>query len=165
MRLPGIDKQQVLRLLRQRLVEQLEMLTASQSAAQSGATHAETRSEHPKDTRAIEAQYLARGLADRVETLRAAVTTLNALHVATFGDDDEIGLTALVGVLDEADQPAVYFVVPVGGGETLQGDGQAVQTVTPVSPIGRALIERQVGDEAVVDLPGGRRRLAIDWVA
>ena len=159
-----LDKRQVLRLLRQRLAAQLETLTASQQAAQSGATHDETRQEHPKDTRAIEAQYLARGLADRVETLRAGVTTLAALRLSSFGDD-EIGLSALIGVRDEAGQPAVYFLVPVGGGETVHVDGHAVQALTPVSPIGRALLEKQVGDEAAVDLPSGRVRLVVEWVA
>ncbi len=161
----AIDKQEVLRLLRQRLADQLATLTASQHAAQSGATHEESRQEHPKDTRAIEAQYLARGLASRVETLHAAVTRLTNLRLDKFGEADEIGLTALVGVSNDQGEPAVYFVVPVGGGETIPIGGSSVQAVTPTSPIGRALIDRQVGDEATVELPGGRSVLAIDWVA
>ena len=44
----------------------MSALTASQKTVQSGAIHEETRQEDPKDTRAIEATYLARGLAERV---------------------------------------------------------------------------------------------------
>jgi Transcription elongation factor, GreA/GreB, C-term len=161
----GIDKREVLRRLQERVVQQLDTLTASQLSAQSGATHEETRSEHPKDTRAIEAQYLARGLADRVETLRTAVISLATLRLARFGPDDEIALTALVGVQDEAGLAAVYFLAPAGGGEHVEVDGCSVQVVTPISPVGRALVEKQVGDEAVVELPGGRRHLAIEWLA
>jgi transcription elongation GreA/GreB family factor len=160
-----IDKQEVLRLLRQRLAEQLAALTSSHSAAQSGATHEESRQEHPKDTRAIEAQYLARGLAHRVETLRDSVAQLNLMRLESFADGDEIGLSALVGVVDEHDEPAIYFLVPVGGGETLKIGRRQVLALTPTSPIGRALIGRQVGDEASFELPRGRCRLTIDWVA
>lgn len=160
-----IDKQEVLRLLRQRLAEQVATLTSSQNAAQSGATHEESRQEHPKDTRAIEAQYLARGLASRVETLRDGVAKLNALRLESFGEQDEIGLTALVGVVDEQGEAAIYFLVPVGGGETLKLGRRLVQALTPLSPIGRALVGRQVGDEATVDLPGRRCTISIDWVA
>lgn len=160
----AIDKTEVLRLLRERITEQWQTLTASHKAAQSGATHEETRSEHPKDTRAIEAQYLARGLADRVETLRDAVTLLSALRALPFREEDEIGLTALIGVADGDGRESVYFLAPAGGGEVVSCDGHAVQVVTPVSPIGNALAGKQVGDEAVVELPSGRTLLDIVWV-
>ena len=103
-------------MLRERLATHLQALTASQRTAQSGATHEEARQEHPKDTRAIEAQYLARGLADRVETLRSAVVTLGALRLVTFGADDEVGLSALVEVEDDAGAGAVYFLFRPGVG-------------------------------------------------
>src|SRR5690606_13474742 len=72
----AIDKRAVLRALHARLAERLAGLTSSQKTAQAGATHAEANQEHAKDTRAIEQQYLARGLAERVETLREAVAAL-----------------------------------------------------------------------------------------
>ena len=163
--LPTIDKQRVLEALRERLEEQLRALTTSQKAAQSGATHEEARQEHPKDTRAIEAQYLARGLAERVERLRDAVATLAALPLSKAGGDDEIGLAALVGVVDETGQVARYFIVPAGGGELLDVDGMAIQSLTPASPLGSALIGKQVGDDALVTLPKGRLTLTIEWIA
>lgn len=155
------SKVRVLALLRERLAAHLQALTASQRTAQSGATHEEARQEHPKDTRAIEAQYLARGLADRVETLRSAVVTLSALRLVSFGTDDEIGLSALVKVEDDAGATAVYFLVPAGGGETVAIEEQAVQSLTPGSPLGRALVGKRAGDDVVVDLPGGRTGLTV----
>ena len=69
-----LDKARVLDALRLRTRQSLERLIASQQATQAGATHEETQPENDKDTRAIEATYLARGLAERVESLENGVT-------------------------------------------------------------------------------------------
>jgi hypothetical protein len=58
-----IDKARGLEVLRRRITETLDGLVDSQNAAQAGSIHEETRAEDPKDTRATEASYLARGLA------------------------------------------------------------------------------------------------------
>ena len=60
------DKNELIEALRARVTAELRTLRESQRAAQEGATHEETRQEDPKDTRAIEAQYVSRGLAERV---------------------------------------------------------------------------------------------------
>jgi transcription elongation GreA/GreB family factor len=156
-----VDKARVLGALRDRVAAQLAALTTSQRTAQVGATHAEAKQEHPKDTRAIEAQYLARGLAARVESLRDTLGLLHALSPATFGDDDAIALTALVDVESDDGDESTFFVVPAGGGETIVVDDTTVQVVTPASPLGHALIGRRIDDEVAVELPGGRRRLVV----
>jgi transcription elongation GreA/GreB family factor len=40
----------------------------------------------------------------------------------------------------------------------------SIQCLTPGSPLGRALVERQVDDEIEIALPGGRHTLTITWV-
>jgi hypothetical protein len=160
----AIDKQLVLEALQARLCANLASLVASQRATQSGATHEETRQEHPKDTRAIEATYLARGLAERVETLQKGVTLLESLALRSFGPNDPIGLTALVGFENEEAEPQVSFLVPCAGGEVLEVEGMSIQCLSPGSPLGRALVERQVDDEIEIALPGGRHTLTITWV-
>ncbi len=156
-----VDKGRVLAALRERVAAQLAALTTSQKVAQAGATHAEAKQEHPKDTRAIEGQYLARGLAARVESLRDTLGLLHALAPVPFGDDDAIALTALVDVESDDGDESTFFVVPAGGGETIVVDDTTIQVVTPASPLGHALIGRHADDEVAVELPGGRRRLVI----
>jgi transcription elongation GreA/GreB family factor len=156
-----VDKARVLAALRERVAAQLAALTTSQRTAQSGATHAEAKQEHPKDTRAIESQYLARGLAARVETLHDVLGMLHALAPVDFDDDDPIALTALVSVETDDGDESLYFLVPAGGGETLVVDDATIQAVTPASPLGHALIGRRVEDEVSVELPGGLRRLTV----
>lgn len=165
-RAPGAarpDKQALLDALRARIEAELRSLRGSQQAAQEGAIHEEARQEDPKDTRAIEAQYIARGLAERVEGLRDTLAALSRFRLAVFGPDDPVGVSALVG-LREGDRESAYFLVPVAGGETLELEGTTVQTLTPHSPLGRALHGKYVEDEVELELPGRRLHATIDWV-
>ena len=72
----GTFKQRAFAAVRERLIEELHAVARSQESTQAGAIHEETRAEDAKDTRAIEAQYLARGLAERAETLGDEIALL-----------------------------------------------------------------------------------------
>ena len=157
------DKTKLAEALRTRVARELETLRDSQRAAQDGAIHEETRQEDPKDTRAIEAQYVSRGLAERVEDLRRTVAILAHMRLDAFGPDDPIDSSAVVG-LKEGDHERVYFLVPVAGGESLEVNGGVVQTLTPASPLGLALAGKCVGDEIDLELPGRRIVAEVDWV-
>jgi transcription elongation GreA/GreB family factor len=161
-----INKRKVLEALHARVQETLATLTASQKTIQSGAVHEETRQEDPKDTRAIEAGYLARGLAERVETLKETIAALRALRLRSFGPEDPVALTAIVALvtLDVPDaEETLYFLVPSAGGERLMIDDVTLHSVTPGSPVGRELVGRTVDDEVEVELPGGLRKATIAW--
>ena len=161
----AIDKQELLDLLRARVSANLESLDASQATVQSGTIHEENRQEHPKDTRAIEAAYLARGLAERVESMMDTVGALAALKIRDFGEDDPIALSAVVALQEGGGAESCYFLLPRGGGEALDYRGKTVHAVTPEAPIGRALLGQFVGDEVSLELPQGIVRLTVAWVA
>ncbi len=158
------DKLALIEALREKLVDELRTVRESQQAAQDGAIHEETRQEDPKDTRAIEAQYVARGFAERVEDLQSTLAVLSRIRLDTFGPEDPVGLSALVGILD-GDREKVYFLVPVAGGETLVVNGTKVLTLTPNSPLGEALCGKQVDDEIELELPGRRLSAIIEWIS
>lgn len=160
-----IDKGKLLELLRARIEAKLDALITSQTTVQSGAIHEENRQEHAKDTRAIEAGYLARGLAERVESTADAVAALAAFKMRDFDADDPIALGAVVGLEDAGGVETLYFLVPAAGGETLDWDGVRVHTIAPEAPIGRALIGQFVDDEVSLELPRGLARLTITRVA
>jgi transcription elongation GreA/GreB family factor len=157
----AINKDELLALLRARVDENLESLYAAQATVQSGSIHEENRQEHPKDTRAIEAGYLARGLAERVEATLDTVAALAVLKLLGFGEDDPIDLGAVVALENAEGVESFYFLVPLGGGETLELGGESYFAVTPEAPIGRALIGQYVGDEIVLDLPQGALRMFV----
>jgi transcription elongation GreA/GreB family factor len=153
----GIDKAALRAELLQTLNDALETARAAHAAAVAGATDEEARPENDKDTRGLEQSYLARGQAQRVAELEAAVGEVGALVLRTFGERDRVALGALVTV-EEDGREHRFFLAPHGGG-TVLADG--AQVVTPLSPLGRALLGRRIDDEVEVQLPGKLRGFVI----
>ena len=144
-----LDKRMLLDAVLARVAGQLDALAQSQRNTQAGATHEETRAEDPKDTRATEASYLARGLAERVEQLRGDLSRLRALDLRDFGAGSAIGLGALVRVDEENEEgeeagrsggSMTYFLLPAGGGQSLIFSGTEVRVLSPSSPLGRKIL-------------------------
>jgi transcription elongation GreA/GreB family factor len=140
-------------------------LAAAESAHRAtvaGATHEEARPENDKDTRALEQSYLARGQAQRVEDLRAAIAEVEALALSGDARTNRVALGALVRVKEEHEErerTLTYWVAPQGGGASLEGG--KVQVVTPRSPLGKALVGRTAGDECEVVIAGKARHLEV----
>ncbi len=164
--LASLDKPRLLADLLRHLDADLELLVRRQQDTQAGATHAENRPEHAKDTRATEQGYLARGLASRVDDTRRMIARLGSLEIVDFGPADPVALTALVAFRD--DDPAgirTAWLVPCAGGIELAQRDRSVHTLTPRSPLGRALLGLRTGDEGSVPTPGGERIFEIVSIA
>lgn len=129
----------------------LEIATAAAKATKEGATHEENKPENDKDTRAIEMSYLAGAQGERVRELEATLAVLEALPIRAFGEDDPIGAGALVRAKTGKDSVYCFFC-PKGGGIAATFAGEAVQVVTPKSPLGQALLGARVGEEVEVEL-------------
>ncbi|MEO6773633.1 MAG: GreA/GreB family elongation factor [Kofleriaceae bacterium] len=149
--------------LKAALLRHLEAALAAARVAHAsaieGSTHEEARAENDKDTRGLEQSYLARGQAQRVAELEAAIGDVTALALRTFAAASAIAMSALV-TIDEDGITRQFFVAPAGGGSMLG----AVQVITPSSPLGRALLGKRAGDEVELQLPGASRALAITSV-
>lgn len=143
------------------LTAALAIARAAHAAAVEGATSDEARPENSKDTRGLEQSYLARGQAQRVAELEAAVADTTVLKLRTFAAQDPVAISGLVTVEEDEAQHR-YFLAPHGGGSALAGD---VQVVTPSSPLGRALLGKRRDDEVEVKLPGKTRALVITAIA
>jgi transcription elongation GreA/GreB family factor len=161
---PRIDKQALIAALHARLAARYEALVASQKSAQAGATHGESKQEHAKDMRAVEQQYLARGLAERAETLRDAAAVLAALGARDFDEDEPVHAGALVGLADDDGRELVYLLAPAGGGETVDAGGVTVTVLTPQSPLGASLLGAHVGDELGIEIGAKRRAVTVEWL-
>ncbi|HET7499479.1 MAG TPA: GreA/GreB family elongation factor [Kofleriaceae bacterium] len=156
-----IDKAALHAELAAQLEAALDAARRAHTAATEAATHAEARAENPKDTRGLEQSYLARGQAQRVAELEAAVAAVTALAPRAFRAADPIALGAVVAIEDDG-EPRQLFLAPHGGGWVLAG---GIQVVTPSAPLGRALVGKRVDDEVELRLPGGPRTLVILDVA
>lgn len=151
------DKSSLRAELLEQLAAALETARAAHAAAIEGATHPEARAENDKDTRGLEQSYIARGQAQRVAELEAAVADVTRLALRSFADDAPVAVSALVTVLEDASERR-YFIVPHGGGNVLAGE---VAVITPVSPLGRALLGKRVGDVVELAVAGKTRELEI----
>lgn len=148
-----------------RLAGQIETeISAMRKAAYEAAadaTHEEARPENDKDTRAIEASYLAAGKAQRVHQLEASLTQLKGLDVQVLGKQSAISAPAVVTLEDEDGVRSTFLLVPAFGGVTVELDGAQVQVVTPPSPLGAALLGKAVGDVFELRGKAGLRELTI----
>lgn len=157
----GLDKTAVLAALREQVEADLRAAVESQRATHEAATHEESRPENDKDTRALEASYLARGLAQRVVDLTATKAAFTALSHAVLDDDTPVAAGALVVLEDEDARESVYFVAPSGGGLRVQIAGTDVRVVTPQAPLGEALLGKRRGDDVELRTPLGLREMVI----
>jgi transcription elongation GreA/GreB family factor len=150
-----------------------EIVTTRKAAydAAHAATHEEAKPENDKDTRALEASYLAAGQAERVRELEAAAKVLASLELKDIGKTTPICASAVITLEDDDGMRTMFFMAPHGGGVRLELDAEpsttsagrslSVQVVTPQSPLGKALLGHTHGD--VIELRGksGLREMSI----
>lgn len=156
----GERKRRLVAELLERLRADHAALARAQRATVAGATSEEAKSEHSKDTRALEQTYLARGQAQRVEEVYEGISRIAVLPLRLFAEDEPVAVGALVEIEEEG-LPSVLLLVPFGGGIRLSG---GEQVVTPASPLGRALVRRVAGDTVELKVAGRTRVLELRGV-
>jgi transcription elongation GreA/GreB family factor len=139
---------------------EIAILERAARATREAATHEESRPENDKDTRAIEASYLAGAQADRVRDIERVINALEFLPLRPFTATDRIASAALVEV-DVDGKRSHYFLAPQGGGLRVTIDGVVIQVITPPSSVGRALLGRAEGEVVEVRAEGGVREYEI----
>jgi transcription elongation GreA/GreB family factor len=155
-----IDKRRLIEALRAQIGAEIAAATKAAKDAAHAATHEEARPENDKDTRGLEASYLARGQADRVRDLEMRDNLLQFLPLRDAGDGEAIA----AGMLVELELPegrVVYFLAPAGGGMKATVDGVDILVVTPEAPVGGALLGKQAGDVVELRLRGAVRECEI----
>lgn len=157
-----MDKVALIARIRAALEQELAAVAASAADAHSAATHEEAKPENQYDTRGLEASYLAGAQAGRVQDLAHRINHLDFVPTKSFGPDDPIALTALFS-LDDGEQVRRYFLAPDGGGLKLQVEGETILVITPKSPIGRAVLDKFLGD--AVQVPLKRKVIEMEVVA
>jgi hypothetical protein len=161
-RLP--NKRKVLDAVVARLSETLAQMSSAAEQTRKDATHEEAKPENDKDTRALEQSYLARGQAMRAEELIEQREVVRFMPLPKFGPDDPVRAGALV--LLEADEGTrCIFLAPHGGGTEVEVDGVHVLVVTPASSLGKAVVNRMLGDDVELRVRGALREYVIAELA
>jgi hypothetical protein len=157
---PPVDKLKLIETVRERTRHDLEVAAAAQRATVRGATHEESKPENDKDTRAIEASYLARGQAQRVEQLSEAALLLDAVDTRVLNESEPIRGGSLLW-LEEGGERSLCLLAPIGSGLDVELDGHLVSVVSTRAPLGRALLGKVLGDAVEVRTPRGLREIEI----
>lgn len=155
-----MNKGDLVKRLQAELEGQIAVLERAARDSREAATHEENRPENDKDTRSVEAAYLAGAQADRVRDLSRVLNALGFLTLRSFREEDPIAASALVCV-ELAGKRFHYFLAPQGGGLRVEFDGVVVQVLTPQSPMGQALLGKAVGDVVEVRAEGRVREYEI----
>jgi transcription elongation GreA/GreB family factor len=140
----------------QQLRQELARQTTAAELARDEAISEESRAQNKWDTHSQEAAYLAEGQARLAAEIGASIELYATLPLPDFGPTDVIALGALV----ELEPPrgaksSWYFIGPRAGGLELRLDGREILVLTPLSPLGRQLIGRHVGDVVQSAARGG----------
>lgn len=138
----------------------MAILRTAALATYEAATHEESKPENEYDTRGLEASYLAGAQAKRISEIEELLVIYKHVIIKDFGPDDKINSTALVE-LEMNGKHSFFFIMPKGGGVSVQFEGKTVQVITPITPVGEALQDLKEGDEAVVDMNGQQRAYEI----
>lgn len=141
-----MNKVDLVQIIIQQLEDKLQVAHASTQRAIDAATDEETVPEHKYDTLALEASYLAHGQAMRVQESEEELRQYRTLVLRDFVDA-RISVSAYVELVDENDVEKAFFIGPCSGGLTVEWQGKEVFVLTPKSPLGRALMGKEEGEE------------------
>lgn len=153
-------KRALLRQLEEQLRREIDTAQRVALASHEAATHEEARPENDKDTRSVEAAYLAGAQAERVRDLERLANLLTFLELRSFGPGDPIAPTALVE-LEAEGKHAHYFLAPQGGGLRAEVQGRIIQVVTTEAPLGNALLGKTRGEAFELRMGGKLREYTI----
>ena len=97
--------------------------------------------------------------------MTAEISTLDVFRPAKLLPKGSISLGAIVEV-EDGEQGRTFFLAPVGAGIELTGPGGDgfLSVVTPVSPVGKAVLGKRVGDTFEVMVQDEAREWTITYV-
>lgn len=142
----SMNKADLVQIIIQHLEKKLQVAHASTQRAIDAATDEETVPEHKYDTLALEASYLAHGQAMRVQESEEELRQYRTLVLRDFVDA-RIAVGAYIELVDENDIEKAFFIGPCSGGLTVEWQGKEVFVLTPKSPLGRALMGKEEGED------------------
>lgn len=142
----AMTKKSIHRRFIEQLTTELQSITAVAKKTFATATSEEHKADNKYDTFKLEASFLSRGLARRVEELTQALDSLQMLPLKALSKTSPIQLGALVHLRAHDGETRVLLVGSAAGGETISVDGEEIVIVTSHSPLGQAVLGKTTGD-------------------
>ena len=110
---------------------------------------------------------MGRAQQKRAQQALADADTLVAFKPGAFPPTSKIQVGAIVEIEDaDSGEGRTFFLAPVGAGVTLTGPGGDghLSVVTPMSPIGKAVLGKKTGEIVDVTVEGDVREWQITYV-
>ncbi|MCG9731325.1 GreA/GreB family elongation factor [Shewanella sp. Isolate13] len=148
-------------LIRRELEKALVSAIAAAKRAHETATDTESIAKSKYETFGLEASYLAHGQSVRVAQCQADIRDFDALFTRLSGVSEvnvpKVSLGKLVELMDTEGKSQYLFVGPGAGGLKVTWNKYSVMVVTLASPLGRAMMNKEQGDEFSLLVAGNRR--------
>jgi len=153
-----VRKSRLLECIQLELESLLNITVSAAQQAYETATNKQNKAENKYDTLGLEAAYLAEGQSKRVAQYESEVEVFKKLPVKEYIEGEKIGVGALVSIVNEQEIKDILFIGPVAGGLCFSylenGKKFDIRVVTPASPIGKALIGLEAGDDFTLNVNG-----------
>ena len=156
-----MDKVALLDAFRAQLLARIEEADAGQKQAQAGTrVDGSHRPANRGERAAASSQgYLAAGLGQRIDTMKAHLAALDKLDLSP---QEQVSAGSLVQ-LEHADGATAWWLLVHGGeGLRLGAPGSQARVVSPESPVGQALVGLEVDDDALLPAGGGQEVVVVD---
>lgn len=151
--------------LASRIRESAQVAMREQEAAAEEARDGASPDEKRSDARvALEFSNLAKAQGRRAKSAMDDLAVIESFRPRGNGKRADLG--SIIEV-EDGDEGRTIFLAPVGAGIELtmpDGDGY-VTVVTPMSPLGKAIIGREVGDTIEIDVKGEWREWTVTFLA
>ncbi len=152
-----MDREQVIKRIVEKLEEERQQLYQSYSTHLDATNKASSAMTSRYDSTREEMGAVADAIAQKITQLDELIGRMQRMPVSQ--GRIQLGAIALVA---EGKHRYYVFVVPEGAGGREISEGEIrIVTIAPISPIGRALLRKQVGDEIEINLPSGIRILEV----
>lgn len=163
-----MDKRQLVDQLVNQLQSSARAALSARDAAAAEARDGATPDEKREDARAAHQLHsFGKASQGRAKQALADADSLAAFRPAQLDVHAKISLGAIVEIEDaDSGEGRTFFLAPVGAGVTLTGPGGDghLSVVTPVSPIGKAVIGKRTGEIVDVTVDGDVREWQITFV-
>ncbi|MCP4356204.1 MAG: hypothetical protein GY793_11395 [Proteobacteria bacterium] len=160
-----MDKRKAFEILQNRVEKLIEEIEISRNEAQGSANEHVGAMESRYDTFKEEAQYLAAGYTKRLMEFKDIYKKLEQILNTTSileQSHNKVAIASIVMVSDENEQTYTYLISPVMGGENLLIDNKEISVITPSTPLGIKLMNKQIDDAITITLRGKQQELVIE---
>lgn len=150
-----MNKVEVHQAIQSALLSRFENAKWAAKQAHEAATNEESVAENKYDTFGLEASYLAHGQSQRVIECEKDWLAFERKEAAKSQDSASLwSLVELVSVNTDLPLTKCFFIAPCAGGLSVEVSSRKILVVTLSSPVGKALIGKEAGEELMLSQNG-----------